>query len=181
MTEATGLDILLAFIAMILLAGSWLALLYAHRQRRASGLPAGRVIYADTGDWRPLEKPLYSAAFNLVGRPDYLVSTRAGAVPVEVKSGGAPAQPYASHVLQLAAYCLLVEEAQGKSPSHGLIRYRERTFRVDYTAALRREMLSVMETMRRDLTQAEAPRNHCEPRRCAVCGYRHVCDDCLSS
>ena len=35
--------------------------------------------------------------------------------------------------MQLAAYCLLVEETIGAAPPYGLLRYAERTFRLDYT------------------------------------------------
>lgn len=42
-----------------------------------------------------------------------------------------------SEVLQLAAYCLLVEETQGQRPAHGLTRYQNQTFAVDYTSHLR--------------------------------------------
>ena len=39
------------------------------RKRAASGLPDGRVIAADTGGWRRLEKPLYDAKTGLTGAP----------------------------------------------------------------------------------------------------------------
>ena len=55
-------------------------------------------------------EPLYASGANLAGKPDYLVRRWRYVLPVEVKSGPAPAEPYRSHVLQLAAYCLLVEE-----------------------------------------------------------------------
>ena len=180
MSGSDWLDVLLAFIAVILLAGSWLALLYAHRQRRVSCLPVGRITYADTGDWRRPEKPLFSGTFNLVGRPDYVVSTRAGVIPVEVKSGSTPDRPRESHVMQLAAYCLLVQDTQRKSPPYGLIRYPQGTFQVDYTSVLRRELLKVLEAMRNDGQRADVQRSHDEPRRCALCGYSDVCDEALA-
>ena len=173
--------VLLACVALVLLAGGWLALRQAIRRRRSTSLPAGNIIYADTGDWRAAEKPLFSSTYGLTGKPDYLISTRAGVIPVEVNSGATPAQPHPSHILQLAAYCLLVEEAERKSPPYGMIRYPEATFRVDYTPALRRELLSMLADMRAALQPAvrEVPRSHDEPRRCALCGYREVCGEAI--
>jgi CRISPR-associated exonuclease Cas4 len=172
-------DVLLPFIVVALLVGGALALLVAYRARRDARLPAGRIIYADTGDWRPPDRPLFSNRYRLVGKPDYLVSTRTGVIPVEVKSGGTLAQPYPSHVLQLAAYCLLVEETQATAPPHGLIRYPKATFQVDYTSALRDQLVSVLDAMRSDLGQADVARSHDDPRRCVGCGYRAACGEAL--
>jgi len=99
----------LIFLAFALAgAGLWLFWRAWARQQQ-SGLPPGRLIYVDTGAWNRCERSLFSNEHRLTGRPDYLVTGREGIVPVEVKSGAAPAAPYAAHVLQLAAYCLLVE------------------------------------------------------------------------
>jgi CRISPR-associated exonuclease Cas4 len=174
---------LLVLIALVFLAGGLLALRWAAGRRHKAGLPVGRVVYADTGDWRPAEKPLFSSAYGLTGKPDYLVSTRAGIIPVEVKSGATPPQPYPSHILQLAAYCLLVEETERKPPPFGLIRYPEATFRVEYTPDLRDELLSLLRDMRGALQSSvrDVPRSHDEPRRCALCGYREVCGQAVES
>jgi CRISPR-associated exonuclease Cas4 len=170
----------LAFLA-VLVGG--LALRQAARARRATGLPGGRIVYADTGDWRAPDSPLFSAHYGLTGKPDYLVKTRAGLIPVEVKSGSAPPQPHPSHVLQLAAYCLLVEEAEGRAPGYGLIKYADAVFRVEYTPPLRRELLALLDSMRYSYSGSDrrgVPRSHDEPRRCAGCGYRPLCDQALN-
>ena len=78
------------------------------RTRRDAGLPGGKVMYADTGKWEKVEKPLYDPVTQVAGRPDYLVQHGREVIPVEVKSGSAPDSPYDSHIFQLAAYCLLV-------------------------------------------------------------------------
>jgi CRISPR-associated exonuclease Cas4 len=166
-------------LALVALLVGWLALREAGRTRRTAGLPAGRIVYADTGDWRPLDKPLFSTAYGLTGKPDYLVQTRSGLIPVEVKSSTAPHQPYPSHVLQLAAYCLLVEETTGQAPPYGLIKYADALFEVDYTSELRRELLTLLDAMRTHRAQGDVPRSHDEPRRCTGCGYRPVCDQAL--
>ena len=169
---------LLAILALVALLGGWLALRRATHTRRITGLPPGRVVYADTGDWYPPDAPLFSATYGLTGKPDYLVETRAGLIPVEVKSSTGPSQPYPSHVLQLAAYCLLVEDTEGQAPSHGLIQYADTLFEVDYTPALRRELLALLEAMRH-ARHTNVPRSHDEPRRCAGCGYQPMCDQAV--
>ncbi len=182
MNSWTLTQVALAGLALLALLLGWLALRYAARARSSAGLPAGRIVYADTGDWRPPEAPFFSSSHQLTGKPDYLVHSRAGLIPVEVKSRSAPPQPYPSHVLQLAAYCLLVEEAEGHPPPYGLIKYADAVFEVAYTPSLRRELLDLLEAMRRSLAASDRAgvlRSHDDPRRCAGCGYRQQCDQSL--
>jgi CRISPR-associated exonuclease Cas4 len=170
----------MAVLFFVLLAlGLWLHWL-ARRGRARSGLPQGRVIYTDTGGWGRLERPLFSRRFLLTGKPDYLVTYEDGVIPVEVKSSHAPARPYPSHALQLAAYCLLVEECYGQRPPYGIIKYADRTFEVDYTPELEDELLATLDCMRADLADGNVPRSHGAPRRCRACGYRSRCDERLS-
>ena len=113
-----------------------------------SGLPDGNVIYSDTGAWFPNTQPLYAPNFGLSGKPDYLVQQADGSVvPVELKSGRAPDEPWEGHILQLAAYCLLVEECYGREAPYGIIKYDDRTFEVDYTPELEQRLLGVLEAM----------------------------------
>ncbi len=162
-----------------LLALGLLLLWLARRGRTSSGLPQGRVIYSDTGGWNRLERPLFSRELFLTGKPDYLVADGADVIPIEVKSSRAPAQPYLSHILQLAAYCLLVEECYGRRPPYGIIKYGDRAFEVDYTDALEDELLATLDDMRDDLANGTAPRNHDEPGRCQACGHRRHCDQVI--
>jgi CRISPR-associated exonuclease Cas4 len=163
----------------VLLALGLLLLSLAWRGRARSGLPQGRVVYTDTGGWGRLERPLFSHEFLLTGKPDYLVSDGADVIPVEVKSSHAPTQPYPSHLLQLATYCLLVEECYGRQPPYGMIKYADRTFEVDYTPELEDELLATLDEMRADLAAGSAPRSHDEPRRCRACGYRQHCSQAI--
>jgi CRISPR-associated exonuclease Cas4 len=171
-------NVLLAILALVAMVGGWLALRQAARARQTAGLPAGRLVYADTGDWRSPDEPLFSARYGLTGKPDYVVDTPDGLIPVEVKSRTAPSQPFPSHVLQLAAYCLLTEDSEGHAPPHGLIKYADGVFAVNYTPALRRELLALLDGMRSS-HRGEAQRSHNQPQRCAGCGYRPVCNQSL--
>jgi CRISPR-associated exonuclease Cas4 len=89
--------------------------LWSRGLQQKTGLPDGGVIYTDTGTWYPNQNALYAQDVQLVGKPDYLIEQKDGMiVPVELKSGRAPEEPHDGHVLQLAAYCLLVEENSGR-------------------------------------------------------------------
>ena len=161
---------------LLLLLAVWLAW-RARRARQQSGLPEGRLVYADTGRWAAVSQPYFSERYRLTGKPDYLVETEAGPVPVEVKRTAAPAdgRAYASHIMQLAAYCLLVEEAHGRRPPHGLIRYANATVQIDYTPALRAELMSLLAEMRQARAARDVARSHQEPARCRGCGVRSAC------
>jgi CRISPR-associated exonuclease Cas4 len=151
----------------------------ARAGQRDAGLPAGRVTYVDTGAWKRAERPLFSNEHRLTGRPDYLVRMRDSVIPVEVKSGAAPARPYQAHVLQLAAYCLLVEEVEARTVPYGIIKYDDRAFEIDYTPALRGRLLDTLDAMRAGLQAPDLQRNHRDARRCAACGYREGCEQRL--
>jgi CRISPR-associated exonuclease Cas4 len=173
----------LLLVALLLAGlGLWL-LVRARRAYRDTGLPVGRITYVDTGAWNRCERPLFSRQHRLTGKPDYLISSPAGVIPVEVKSGAAPQQPYSAHILQLAAYCLLVEEQESRAVPYGIIKYADRAFEIDYTPTLRAQVVDTLEAMRRGLRTPErkgVERSHDEPRRCLGCGYRDQCDQRLA-
>lgn len=169
-------SLLLVLSALLLGAAIWLALA-ARRDQRRSGLPRGRLVYADTGRWSATARPYFSERYRLTGKPDYLVDTGEGLVPVEVKHTAAPrdGHAYPSHIMQLAAYCLLVEESHGRRPPHGLIRYDDATLQVDYTDSLRQQVLDLLGDLRANRELPEVKRSHRDPARCRACGVRHAC------
>lgn len=171
------------FLAILFILIGLVALMWSRAALSASGLPRGEVIYSDTRAWGPVEKPLFSAVYRLVGKPDYLVKEGRGRapVPVEVKSSHAPhGGPHEGHVLQLAAYCLLVEETTGKRPAYGIIRYADKTFSIENGDALRTRLFDLLDAMRVDEQAGGSSRSHSDARRCAHCGYRHACDERLA-
>jgi CRISPR-associated exonuclease Cas4 len=169
----------LLWVALALLVGGMALLWTSGLLRRGTGIPAGRVVYSDTQAWRMCPDALYSAAHNLRGKPDYLVQKLRYVIPVEVKSSRSPDEPYRSHILQMAAYCLLVEQEYGRRPPYGLIHYEDRTFAVDYTRELEEELLDVIAWMREDLRDGRADRNHNDVARCQACSYSVYCDQRL--
>jgi CRISPR-associated exonuclease Cas4 len=167
----------IAALAAALLAA--FLLWWGNRQQRAAGLPRGRVIYADPKLWGRPEKAFFDVESGLTGKPDYLVEQGETILPVEVKSARAPVAPYESHLFQLMAYCRLVEHATGKRPPYGILRYRDRTFAIDYTPEWEERLLEELDVIRAQEKHGEADRSHAEAGRCRKCGYRSVCDQKL--
>lgn len=182
----------LAIIALLVVAIA--ARLMAKKITSQTGLPSGKLVYSDTGFavgklgpltrneyGEKLEKPLVSKRYGLTGRPDYLVETDDGIIPVEIKSAKMPAsgQPYDSHIFQLIAYCLLVEDLLDADVSYGIIRYRDAEVSIEYTSELRDELLDIIDEMREARSASDVHRNHDERGRCASCGMRDICDESL--
>ncbi|HWS89467.1 MAG TPA: PD-(D/E)XK nuclease family protein [Pyrinomonadaceae bacterium] len=189
----------LTLLLLLLVVAAALAARAAARESKRAGLPTGALLYSDTGrpvgrvagtevgrDGKRQERPLVSEALELVGRPDYLIEAEGGVVPVEVKSTACPAsgRPYDSHLAQLAAYCLLVEDVLGASVPYGLVKYRDREVRVEYTPEMRERALALIADMKEDMRAAaegeEVHRSHDDPRRCAGCSVRDACTESLA-
>ncbi|MDX1436626.1 MAG: CRISPR-associated protein Cas4 [Anaerolineales bacterium] len=158
--------------------GIWL-LLRSSRTRRDAGLPGGKVIYADTGHWSPVSKPLYDPVLSLTGKPDYLVHQGDEIIPVEVKSSRVQDAPYDEHIYQLAAYCALVQRAYGRRPAYGIIHYPTRTFEVEYTRELESALVDLLKEMRTSARKSELDRSHDSRARCRRCGFGFMCNQRL--
>ncbi|MFL7839972.1 MAG: PD-(D/E)XK nuclease family protein [Candidatus Promineifilaceae bacterium] len=170
----------LALSIILICAAIWI-LLKSRRWQKELGLPDGSVIYADDGIWFENNEVLTDPELRLAGKPDYLVEQENGRiVPVEIKSGPAPAFPWPGHVMQLMAYCRLVEAAYGYRPTHGILQYKDRAFSVDYTERLEQDLLDTLQEMNDDRHAFDINRDHADPRRCASCGYRRHCDQSLT-
>jgi CRISPR-associated exonuclease Cas4 len=163
------------FLLLLGLALLWLT----SRRQKASGIPAGRIIYTDTSKWNASEKALYDPVLGLTGRPDYLVQQGEQIIPVEVKSGRAPDAPYDTHIYQVAAYCRLVQATYGSRPTYGILHYPERTFAIDYTPELEASLLDILSEIRQQDRQKEIARSHESAGRCTRCGFRSICDQKL--
>jgi CRISPR-associated exonuclease Cas4 len=79
-------------------------------------------------------------------------------------------------VLQLAAYCLLVEENFGVRPPYGILQYKDQAFAIDYTGDLEADLLDVLDEMRAAREDIDPDPGHNEPQRCVACGVRQGCD-----
>lgn len=138
----------------------------------------GRVIASDSVVARPTTV-MRSAEFGISGKPDYLVEERGRIVPVEIKPLRRSARPWLRDIVQLSAYCLLLEECEPRFAGYGYLRYANRTFRIDFTDSLRAELLRTAAALRADLVATDVDRDHNDPVRCARCSLRGSCVQAL--
>ena len=151
------------------------------RIKMDSGLPLGRVVYSDSGSLGRIEHAFFSRKHQVIGKPDYLVRSCGTSIPVEVKfTRSPPGGPYLSHVMQVAAYCLLVEDQFGVRPTHGLIKYNDGVFEIEYTPDLERELLQLLASMRHDKLSPVVNRSHKVAMRCRGCGVQASCEQALA-
>ena len=172
-----GLGLLLAAIALgILLLNerrNRRDRLIAER-RRALGLPDGELVYEDADG---LGEPLVSSAFPLVGKPDYVVKMPDGRpVPMELKPNVHDVTaPYSNHMIQVAAYCLILEDYFEQAPTHGILRYADREFTVEYTPALRKKVIRLLTEMARCSEKEPPPLTKQRAAKCRVCVFQAMC------
>ena len=160
--------ILFSLAGAIMAAAGIAELLRRWDQRRA-----GRLLQTDLP--RRPGWVLRSSRYRIAGRPDEIRVLPDGRwVPVELKSRSTPRRgPPASHRVQLAAYCLLVEETTGRPPPFGLLRYGDGgEFRLEWNPAIRDHLLD----LRRALDVPYDGRARPSPGRCAGCAWRRSCD-----
>jgi CRISPR-associated exonuclease Cas4 len=150
----------------------------AYAARTKYGATKAEVSYVDHPEAKA--ELLVSEKYGLRGRPDYILTEGDLIVPVEVKTGRTPRGPLFSHIVQVAAYCLLVEERYGKAPPHGVIRYPEASHEIEYNEDLKKLLLGKLDEMRRALAKGEAHRNHKRPAKCLHCSRRDVCPERLA-
>ncbi len=118
-----------------------------------------------------------SRVHGLVGGPDELRRSPDGrVVPVEVKSSRGPPPgrpPYFSHVLQLYAYCQIVEDQRGVTLPYGLLIYADGVPRkVAWDGRARQELAEWVARFREPYDGDALP----SVPKCRSCSYLPVCD-----
>jgi CRISPR-associated exonuclease Cas4 len=141
--------------------------------RRAREGRAGALVAIDAG--RSMSWTLRSERYRLVGRLDLVRRRPDGRpVPIEVKSRASFRDgPPRSHIIQLWAYCLLLEENERKSPLYGILRYGDG---VEYTVPWGREERRILLDLREEMAGRYDGRARPAARRCAHCRWWAVCD-----
>lgn len=123
-------------------------------------------------------KVLRSERYDLRGKPDFIYKNiiTGRFIPMEIKSGEIDDTPHHGDIMQLAAYFLIIEDAMGKRPRKGYIRYKNTMFKIKNTARLRKTLLAVVGDMRQMLVTGVGEANpsfaHC--RYCVANGT--VCE-----
>jgi CRISPR-associated exonuclease Cas4 len=116
----------------------------------------------------------------LSGRPDAVVMDGDHHIPVELKTGRVPRGPLFSHILQVMAYCVLLEEEDGRPPPYGIIRYGDTAFEIEYNEDQKKLLLQKLGEMRAAIVKGEAHRNHSRPGKCVHCSRRSGCPERLA-
>ena len=142
-----------------------------HHQQQQYHLHDATLTYSD------LHKPakaLFSKRYRLTGKPDYIIKRKGSYIPVEVKSG-AHHHPLPYHLLQLVAYCQLVEDTHHAFVPYGILVYPNQSFTIPFNPQRRFELETTIKEMRKKLTQKTLIRNHHNEQKCKYCSFRQVC------
>src|SRR5438876_5079864 len=174
---AIGLGLLLAALALIILLLNERRFQRARlitERHRALGLPEGELVYEDADGQG---EPLWSSAYPLAGKPDYIVQAPGGCpVPVELKLNVHDAtMPFSNHAVQVGAYCLILEDYFEQAPTHGILRYADREFTIDYTPALRKKVIKLLTEMERCSEQQPPPLTRQRAAKCRACAFQPIC------
>lgn len=143
-------------------------------RQRALGLPEGELVYEDADGQG---ETLSSSEYPLIGKPDYVVKLPDGRpVPVELKLNVHNAtMPYPNHTVQVGAYCLIMEDYFEQAPTHGILRYADCEFTVEYTPALRKKVIKLLGEMEHCSEQQPPPLAKQRAAKCRACAFQPVC------
>jgi CRISPR-associated exonuclease Cas4 len=137
------------FGILIILAGFGLLFL-VNRQQQQLGSLTGDLVYTDNETTPGLV--LEAKTIPLRGKPDAIRKEQNVYIPVEIKTGKTPNEPYLNHTMQLMAYCLLVDEHYAVRPPGGIIKYPEKEFKVAYT----KEAEDALRSLVKEIVRAKA-------------------------
>lgn len=166
--------------ALLWLIGASIALYFSlsasqkAREKRKRKEIEGEIKYVGRKESRLLK----SERYGLSGRPDYILSIEGELVPVDVKTGRRPKGPLFSHILRVAAYCLLLSEEEAKV-THGVLKYDDVEHEIEFDDELKGLLLSKLEEMRGLLGSGKVHRNHNRAGKCRSCSRRSVCPERL--
>ncbi len=172
-----GLSIfLLALIALIMLFNErhvqHQRLITEHQQ--ALGLPEGELVYEDADGQG---ETLSSSDYPLIGKPDYIVKQDDGRlVPIVLKLNVRDASaPAPNHEILIATYCLILEDYAETPPIHGIVRYADREFVIEYTPALRKKVLRLLGDIEQYTAQRPPPLTKQKVTKCRACIFQPIC------
>ncbi len=173
-----------AGIGFLLLSLMLLVLLWNERRsqerrlieeyQRMLDLPEGELVYEDMDGQG---EALISEQVPLLGKPTYVIKLEDGRLaPIEVKKTEQnELKPAGHHVLQIAAYCLILEDYAELPPLYGILRYSDREFTVEYTPALRKKVIRLLEEMALCNERQPPPLQKQKATKCRACIFKPVC------
>jgi CRISPR-associated exonuclease Cas4 len=159
--------LLLLVVAVYALLGRW-----SRSERAHVGLRGGAI--ETTDDSAERAPTLRSSRYGLVGRPDQLVRVGSALIPVEQKPTAR--RLHQSHILQVAAQCLLVQEVYGIRPPYGIVVVAGGSrHEVEFSPALELRLVDTMARMRAMLEATAPPEPYWVERKCRACAFRDTC------
>jgi len=166
-------------LAAGLIAAGVLLFWQSVKYKRSAGLPEGKVVYINSHCWKRFDQILFDKSIALAGKPDYVIENGGEIIPVEIKSNIIKSRPYDSHILQLTAYCRLIETCFAKRPEYGVLRYPNRTYKIKYTHRLESQLIELVDSIREKSGHGEGHRSHQSTAKCKGCGYIAICEERL--
>jgi len=162
----------------LLFCGGIVCIVYAkqmhkkiQRRKKELRIPEGTISYSDLN---VPGKALFSKKLQLTGKPDYIVQLKQRYIPIELKSSTSPT-PQKHHILQLAAYCQLLEDQYQEFVPYGLLVYQNTDFTIPFNPKLRFELATILKEMRWSMHSPSVTLNHSNPHKCLFCSMKHHC------
>lgn len=143
-------------------------------RKRIASIPTGTIEYIGGEE----SENIMSKKHGLIGKPDYVISTSEGYIPVEFKAGRIPRGPLFSHILQMVVYGALVEEKYGAVP-YGMLIYGNNQYKIRITEPLKDVLLKKINDMRTALDTGIIHRDHTKTSKCRHCSRREYCNEKL--
>jgi len=121
--------------------------------------------------------PLASATLGLTGRTDLVIVTADEVIPVDYKLTRRATAPHFR--LQLAAYGLMLEEAEGLPARRGFVysMWTRQAEEVRFTARLRGQVQRTVDAVREMVARELMPGPAARRGRCMACEFRRFCND----
>ena len=135
----------------------------------------GEIIYSDLNE---PEKPLISNKYKIIGKPDYVIKNKGRYIPVEIKTGNHKTLKN-NHIIQLAAYCQILEDHYKTFTASGIIFYKDtaKKYNINYDPKLRFELTSLINEIRQIQKTKKIKRNHYDIKKCINCSFRKYCKE----
>jgi len=135
-----------------------------------------KVYYMENGE-NPV---LISERWRLRGVPDLILKEEDQLVPVEIKSSKKPSSVPFSHLMQLVAYAVLIEENYTYEVKYGILNYPNGIYKIEITEHLKFLLEKLLREMDQMVETGVAHRNHSNQGKCAGCFRKSMCPESLS-
>lgn len=171
-----AISIILLIISILFIGVAKIISRNVKKQKIKHKIQPGKITYSDLN--KPA-KPFFSNRYKIAGKPDYVIMKDNSYIPVEVKTGRRN-EPQKNHILQLAAYCQLIEENYGSFVPYGILVYNNTyQYKIPFDPKIRFELETTVKKMRKLLKTGGIERNHSKSNRCKNCSMKIYCDNKL--